>query len=81
MVSVFGDPDAEILTQSSRALWVCEYRGDDALEVIPAKWISSCVAMPPMNKPPDNLHYVCEKMGLDVASIGGVEEDDDDIYV
>ncbi|KAF8152517.1 hypothetical protein B0H34DRAFT_810375 [Crassisporium funariophilum] len=39
MVSVFGDPDAEILTQSSQALWVY------------------------------------------VASIGGVEEDDNDIYV
>ncbi|KAF8954065.1 hypothetical protein BDZ97DRAFT_1629259, partial [Flammula alnicola] len=47
MVSVFSDPDAQILLQSSRALWVCEYRGDDTLEVIPAKWISSCVAMPP----------------------------------
>jgi hypothetical protein len=40
--------------------------------------ISSGVAMLPLNDPPDNLHFVCGKMGLNVASMGGVEEDVDD---
>ncbi|KAF9486092.1 hypothetical protein BDN70DRAFT_846549 [Pholiota conissans] len=81
VVSVYGHPDARLLRESSRAMLICEYCGDDALEVIPAKWITSCVAMPPKSNPPDNYRYVSEKMGLDVASMGVVEEEDNDIYV
>jgi hypothetical protein len=75
LVSVYGPPDQQILTESSNALWACEYTGHDALEVFPVTWIKSCVAMPPLKKPADRWFFVCEKMGLAVASMGGnVEE-------
>jgi hypothetical protein len=46
--------------------------------------------MPPLKKPADEWFYVCEKMGLEVASMGGMaenvngnegEDDLEDIYL
>jgi hypothetical protein len=42
--------------------------------------------MPPLKKPADEWFFVCEKMGLAVASMGGDIEDsngneDDDVYL
>jgi hypothetical protein len=86
LISVFGNPDPHLLQESSGALIVCEYRGNNFLEIIPVKAISTCIAMIPFtNNPEDNLFFICNKMGLDVAFLGGaqeVEEDDyDDFYV
>ena len=64
---------------------VHEYRGNNSLEVVPVKSISTCIAMIPFKNSEDNLFFVCNKMGLDVAFLGGAqemeEEDDDDFYV
>lgn len=38
------------------------------------KLIASCVAMIPF-KDRNNMFYVCEKMGLEVAFLGGAGED------
>ena len=41
--------------------------------------------MIPFKNPEDNFFFVCNKMGLDVAFLGGAQEveveDDDDFYV
>lgn len=86
LASVYGAPNRQTLINSSNALWTCEYFGHEALEVFPVTWIKSCVAMPPLNKPADEWFFVCEKMGLAVASMGGIaenangiESDDDDM--
>ena len=83
LISVFGNPDQRLLQESSGALLVCEYRGNNSLEVV--KTISTCIAMIPFKNPEDNLFFVCNKMGVDVAFLGGAqeveEEDDDDFYV
>ena len=83
LVSVYSRPNVALLEQSSGALWACCYTGQEMLEVIPIENIRSCVAMPPLNEPADDWVFVCEKMGLEVAEMGGVEEEDnaDDIYL
>src|SRR5882762_8016851 len=94
LASAYGSPNQQILEKSSNALWCCEYSGHEALQVFPVTWIKSCVAMPPLNKPADQWFFVCEKMELAVASMGGNVEDfnenagneelvsdDDDIYL
>jgi hypothetical protein len=86
LASVYSSPNQEILEKSSNALWTCEYSGHEGLQVFPVTWIKSCVAMPPLNKPADEWFFVCEKMGLAVASMGGNVEDfnengDDNMYL
>jgi hypothetical protein len=86
LTSVFGNPDPRLLQESSGALIVCEYQGNNSLEIIPVKTISTCIAMILFKNPEDNLFFVCSKMGLDVAFLGGaqeVEEEDDynDMYL
>ena len=84
LLSVFGDPDPHLLQESSGTLIVCEYRGNNSLEVVPVKTISTCIAMIPFKNPEDNLFFVCNKMVLDVAFLGGAQEEDledDDFYV
>lgn len=78
LVSTFGQPNAELLQQSSGALWVAEYQGNDTLKVIEIKTISTCVAMVPFMDPPDNQFFVCEKMGLEIGYLSGAEENLDD---
>jgi hypothetical protein len=56
---------------------VCTYEATRALVVIEAQTILSVVAMVPythVNLGQD-LFYVVEKLGLEVASLGGVEEE------
>jgi hypothetical protein len=86
LISVFGNPDPRLLQESSGALIVCEYRGYNFFEIVPVKTISTCIAMIPFKNPEDNLFFVCNKMGLDVAFLGGAQElekedDYDDMYV
>ncbi|KIL56752.1 hypothetical protein M378DRAFT_88875, partial [Amanita muscaria Koide BX008] len=47
LVSVYGEPDQELLEQSHGTLRVLEYYGNNALQVIDAKCIQSVVAMVP----------------------------------
>jgi hypothetical protein len=75
LISVYGPPDAELLQQSSGALWVSQYHGCEELKIIDIKSIATCVAMIPFIDPPDGRFFVCEKMGLEIGYLGGVEED------
>lgn len=87
LASVYGPPDQRILAESSNALWTCTYSGREGFQVFPVTWIKSCVAMPPLKKPADQWFFICEKMGLEVASMGGdiedsnENEDDDSMYL
>lgn len=79
LISVYDPPDEDLLRDSSNALWVALYRGEDHLKVIDIKSIATCVAMVPFTKPPDGRFFVCEKMGLEVGNLGGFHEDAGDI--
>ena len=47
MLSVYSDPDKNLLEESSNALRVVRYRGSEGLHVIEAKTITSVVAFIP----------------------------------
>jgi hypothetical protein len=72
LISVYTAPDATLLVRSHGTLWSCEYRAEAELRVIPAKSIISVVAMVPHK---DDHFFVTEKLGLEVAYMGGVEEE------
>lgn len=76
LVSLYGAPDAELLERSTGTVWSCEYRGEGGLKVIPAKLIASVVAMVPLQA---GCFYVVEKLGLEVACMGGAEDDEEDL--
>ena len=84
MISKFSQPDFQLLKGSSGTLWSCKYEGDISLYVVPIACIHSAVAMVPVPQfDEDGLqflptttdqYFVVEKMGLDVAFIGGFED-------
>ena len=76
LISSYGSPDPTLLTESSGALMVCQYRGVASLEVICVKKIASCIAMVPFTAPPDGRFFVCEKVGLAVAFLGSAQEEE-----
>ena len=85
MVSVYSRPDADLLQQSSNALWSCKYRGKEELVVIDVKSIMSVVAMvphPPMRDEALKRRlagrvFVVEKLGLDALASAGMVHDDE----
>ncbi|KAJ7711774.1 hypothetical protein B0H16DRAFT_1343411 [Mycena metata] len=72
-VSVYSDPDAEILEESYGTVIQCDYFGEEALEVIAVGDIQAGVAMIPIGE--DGAYFVAEKLGLDVDAMAGMEED------
>ncbi|PBK62768.1 hypothetical protein ARMSODRAFT_990399 [Armillaria solidipes] len=84
MISKFSRPDFQLLKESSGTLWSCKYEGDLSLYVVPIACIHSAVAMVPVPQFDENglqflprttdQYFVVEKMGLDVAFIGGFED-------
>src|SRR4051794_216831 len=78
LVSVYSQPDAALLIASSDTLWLCQDCCDTALHVIDVKSIQSVVAMVPW--PADDAllngrcYFLVEKLGLDIAYLGGNEE-------
>jgi hypothetical protein len=75
--STYSPPDQELLRRSFNTLWTCRYQGAEALRVIDVTDIHSVVAMVPLPHN-NNLFFVGEKLGLDVAMLGGIEEDLDE---
>ena len=43
--------------------------------VIDVKDIISVICIAPLLKCPDRMHFLCEKPGLDVAEMGGLNEE------
>ena len=82
LVSIYSKPDPTLLHLSVNTLWSCEYLGDSesALRFIDVKTIQSVVAMIPHHptiggRSLPNRFFLVEKPGLDVALMGGIEDD------
>jgi hypothetical protein len=79
LVSIYSPPNQALLDASSNTLWSCTHQGDVGLKVVDVKTISSVVAMIPhgANFPGDTTghFFVVEKPGLDVAHMGGNDEE------
>jgi hypothetical protein len=86
VISVFSPPDRELLEQSFQTVYACHYEGDKALLAIDVKQIESVVSMIPYFKitpdgeivAPETEHFLMEKLGLDVTSLLGEDEEDED---
>jgi hypothetical protein len=53
----------------------CHHQGDAGLRVVDVKSITSIVAMVPLGPTDKNQYFVVEKLGLNVAHMGGLDED------
>jgi len=72
---MYSPPDLALLEASHYTLWTCTYQGDAGLRVINAKAITAVVAMVPLpGAETENLRFVVEKPGLDIAHMGGNDE-------
>lgn len=75
VLSVYSDPDPELLTASHGAFISCNYLGDSSLQVIDVYRIQSVVSMVPhrleKHRVEDNYHFLVERPGLDVVRLGG----------
>ena len=82
LVSMWSEPEQQLLGQSYSTLYICMYMGMGGLHVINIKSIMSVVVLIPM-KPSDGdksaWFFVVEKPGLDALIIG--ERDDADTEV
>jgi len=87
LVSMYGPPNADLLEDSSRELWACEYQGDSNLKVINISSIISVVSMQPLPKLSTDefdgkkLWFVVEKSGLDDTELTGYIDSDSTDYV
>ena len=70
LVALYDSPDPIKLQNSFDTNICCKYIGDAGLHVIDIKDIQSAVAMVPRQ----DRFFVVEKMRLDIAHLGGVEE-------
>ncbi|KAF7322171.1 hypothetical protein MKEN_00741300 [Mycena kentingensis (nom. inval.)] len=73
LISVYSAPDVHLLEQSYNTLWVCKYRGDDALKIIEVKSIRSVIVMVPYD---EGRVFAVHKMGLEVGEMVGYMEED-----
>ncbi|KAI0041645.1 hypothetical protein FA95DRAFT_1610837 [Auriscalpium vulgare] len=81
LVSLFSHPDQELLQETSKTLAVCDYNGEESFTIVKVTAIRSVVAMHPMwdkTEFRDNQFSLCEKMGLEVAELGGAADVDED---
>ena len=85
MVSIYSQPDHDLLKKTFYTIYQCRYEGDTALLVIPVKCISSFVAMVPRFcltpdgevHTPKNEWFLVQKFSLD-ADIKDEEDNEDD---
>ncbi|KLO17330.1 hypothetical protein SCHPADRAFT_868387 [Schizopora paradoxa] len=73
--SIYSTPNATILQKSNGALAVCKYKGPSSYKIIPASSILSVVAMVPFPAGEEDEFFLVEKLGLDLAHLGGYAED------
>jgi hypothetical protein len=76
LVSEFSPPHPGLLEDSFQTVFACSYHADASLRLVEAHTIQSVVAMVPHQFPgiDGTLFYLIERPGLDVLTIGGVEE-------
>jgi hypothetical protein len=74
MISVYSEPNPDLLTVSHGTFASCQYFGDNALIVVDVLCLESVVAMVPHNPPhskDSELHFfLVERPGLDIANLG-----------
>ena len=79
VISVYSEPDPELLIASHGTLISCNYLGDSSLQVIDVSCIQSVVAMVPhkleKHRGEDDYRFMVERPGLDVVRLGGGEDD------
>ena len=74
LVSLYGPPDPDLLSDSFNTLWACTYSGAENLSVIAVKSILSVVSVQPLptvDGDPDGLFFIVEKSGLDDVELTG----------
>ncbi|KAF8147192.1 hypothetical protein B0H34DRAFT_666950, partial [Crassisporium funariophilum] len=78
IISVYSDPNPELLTASHGTFIYCNYIGDASLQVISVDCIQSVVSMVPHRlegyRVDGDYHYLVERPGLDVVRLGGGED-------
>jgi hypothetical protein len=78
LVSTYCPPHEGILQRSHNTLWSCTHGRIENMEIISVKTILAVVAMIPhklFQNDPEQWYFLAEKPGLDIAHMGGVEED------
>ncbi|KAG1761276.1 hypothetical protein EDD22DRAFT_780076 [Suillus occidentalis] len=75
LISTYSAPDPALLEASHHTVVSCSHLGDASLQVIDVKSIHAVVAMVPHNVNNEERFFVVEKPGLDVADLGGYEEE------
>nr|GAT61113.1 predicted protein [Mycena chlorophos] len=70
----FSPPDEALLTQSHGTVW--SSKGPDEMIVFEATHIESVVGMVPWVRDGQEEYFLVEKPGLELATLGGYEEDD-----
>lgn len=86
MVSIYSDPDQELLRQSSQTVYQCTYLGQKSLQVVEINSFVSVVGMVPcFEVTPDgsinvleDLYFLVEQPSLEVARFFGLGEDEDE---
>ncbi|KAG1868828.1 hypothetical protein C8R48DRAFT_598226 [Suillus tomentosus] len=83
LVSLYSNPDHDLLHRSNGTFYTCTYQGEAALAVVKATCLQSVVAMVPHLLGNIRRFYMFEKPGLDVANLEGFlrtesEEEEDD---
>jgi hypothetical protein len=76
LVSVWSEPDQDLLQESINTVYLCAYTGQADLRVIDAKVITSVVAMVPMtprNGDQSSQFFLLEKPGLEITRLGDVD--------
>ncbi|KAF8869902.1 hypothetical protein CPB84DRAFT_1693643 [Gymnopilus junonius] len=78
VLSVYSEPDPELLAASHGTFISCRYLGDSSTQVIDVRHIKAVVAMVPhtLEKHGDGEEhrYLIERPGLDVVRLGGFED-------
>jgi hypothetical protein len=79
VLSAYSEPDPELLAASHGTFISCKYLGDYSVQVIDVSRIQSVVAMIPhkleKHRVEEEHYFLVERPGLDVAHLGGSEED------
>ncbi|KAJ6550772.1 hypothetical protein DFH09DRAFT_1086398 [Mycena vulgaris] len=80
LVDFYSDPWDVLLEESHQTVWSCGRKVGAHLSVIPVKSILSVVAMIPhkIEEDDDLRYFLVEKPGLDVISLAGYDEVDDE---
>ena len=77
LMSKYSSPNPELLEESFSTLWAFKKQmpGEEVLTVIDVKDISSVVCIAPLPRGADRMYFLCEKPGLDVAQMDGLDEE------